>query len=145
MRQHVLFFILTFVSLLSFGQKKLIIIGNKWADSICSAKAIMMTNDAVKIDKCYADNKQKFAGIKSEPLSVDRYYPYLFNITMSEWETIQNTLDKIVNCDYGIPIKIEFTENNTRRTFFLKRFTNCYPESVRHIMESLESYFNNLK
>lgn len=125
-------------------QKKVLVIGNKWTDT-CSTKAIIVMKDSVLTDYCYNNNDGTFSINKKEKFSQDSFYLNLFIKTTNEWLIIQNTLNTIERCDFAIPFKIVVSENNSTKSFSLKRFSNCYPASVKQTMESLELYFNNLK
>jgi len=109
----------------------------------CTYKAIrVFENDSIVIDSCYDKTTHTFTSDESGLTKGISPYMDFYRMKSSEWKSIQNKLDKIKTCDSTLPFEIHINKAQETEFFVLKRFTNCYPASVRKVMEELERYFD---
>jgi hypothetical protein len=111
----------------------------------CNYKVIKIFEDTVQIDNCFNQTSNNFTVDRTELVIANPMYSQIIKETDEQWLQIENNLNNIKNCDYADPFTIQIIENNKTVSFSLKRFTNCYPNSVKQIMDGLDTYFNRLQ
>ena len=126
------------------SEKKSIIIKCPDSSRPCGYKVFKIIGDTVQIDTCFDNLTNVFTADKTALVTDNPLFSQILTMTSLQWKQMEIDLDNIKKCDYAVPFKIEIAENNRTDTYSLKRFMNCYSNSTKKIMESLDKYFAQL-
>lgn len=139
--------LLTGLSFLSFSQnfnKNVLLISTWFYNSKCEHVAFWVTEVKVEIYHCYNLKAFNFKLFKTIDLRKEPVIKTIFEKSTKELLDYEKEINA-THCDYITPIIIFVEENGERTKIEWKGVNNCYPESMRVIVQGLEKVFEKYK
>jgi hypothetical protein len=145
MRLHlvIFFFTLSFKGISQQNSSRSILIINNASFRDCPNKAMRIESKFTFIDKCYNTKTNTLSIDKKASTLKTELYTKLYKFTFANWKQIEDKLNSVPNCDKVTPLIIIIKQGELIKKYTLARISNCYPESIKEIMESLEKEFND--
>ena len=109
----------------------------------CPNKALRIESKFTFVDTCYNTKTNALSIDKKVSTTKTELYGKLYKFTFADWKQIEDKLNSITNCDMITPLTIIIKQGALIKKYNLARISNCYPESIKEIMESLEKEFND--
>ena len=122
----------------------MILISTKYNNNQCEYVAFRVTNRKIEIDNCYNIDSDKFNSIKTINLLDETFIRKAYKKSTEELTGYEKEINA-TNCDYLAPITILISENGKDTKIELKSIRNCYPKSMKVLIEGLEKTFDKYK
>jgi hypothetical protein len=147
MKNTILVIVLIF-SLFTYSQKKsakeILLVSRKYHGQKCEYVAFKLSTRQIEIDNCY-NSEKGFNATNTIDIKSERVLQTIYKMSTQTLKYYQNQIDSIRDCDSLSPIKIIVNENEISTYIEWKSYPNCYPQSVRNILNPLEDLFVKYK
>ena len=126
------------------NDKSMILISTKYNNNQCKYVAFRVTSRKIEIDNCYDIDLGKFNSIKTVNLLDEKFISRVYRKSTDKLIEYEKEISA-TNCDYLAPITILISENGKDTKIELKSIRNCYPKSMKVLIEGLEKTFEKYK
>ena len=136
------------ISIQAFSQdrndKSMLLISTKYHGEKCEYVAFRVSNRKIEIDRCYDLNSEKFNPTETIDLLEETFIRKVYRKSTEELIKYEQEINA-TNCDYIAPITIVISENDKNTKIEWKGIRNCYPKSMKILIEGLEKTFGKYK
>ncbi len=125
-------------------KKIMLLVSTKYYSETCAHVAFRVYDNIIEIDNYYDSETEKFnptktVDLKSEPIIETIYKTHTKDLKNNEKEI------NATNCDYIAQIRIKINEDGVETEIEWNGIQNCYPETMKNIVENLEKLFSKYK
>lgn len=126
------------------NDKSMLLVSTKYSNEQCEHIAFHVTNRKIEIDNCYDLNSGNFNSIKTIDILDETFIRKVYRKSTEELKDYEKEINAI-NCDHLAPMIILISENGIDTKIEWKSIRNCYPKSIRVLIEGLENTFEKYK
>ena len=126
-------------------QKEMLLVSTVYYGQKCEHVAFRVTPKKIEIDNCYNSETNEFKTSKTIDVQSERVIQVIYKMSIQDLKYYQKQIEAVKDCDTIKPIKIRVNEKGITTEIEWNGITNCYPQSVRKVVESLELLFIKYK
>lgn len=126
-------------------QREILLVSTEYYNQKCEHVAFKISQRQIEVDNCYNMDTKVFNATKTIDIKSERVLLAIYKMSLKDLKYYQNEINAVHDCDTIKPITIIVSEKGIKTTMEWKGIKNCYPLSVRKVVESLESLFIKYK
>ncbi|AWA31163.1 hypothetical protein HYN48_14265 [Flavobacterium magnum] len=127
------------------NQREILLVSTSFYNQKCKNVAFRVNQKQIQIDNCYDSETNEFNITTTIDIKSEKVVQQIYKMSTEDLKYYESQIDSTKNCDAIKPIKIFVFERGVKTEIEWSGIQNCYPKSVKKIVESLEQLFIKYK